>query len=165
MRLKLGGMVYFGDPVHSVEGWTEGNEIGKLWRRFEELCEAYADIIEEHAVELGVAYEIHIAYPETEVKEYHIFVGIETKGPVDYPLELFYKELPETQYAVFTMKGLEMAKEIAAIYTDWLPKSEYVESYPMLIQRYDMTRFKGLDDPDSEIDVMLPVRKADEVDK
>lgn len=52
-----------------------------------------------------------------------------------------------------------MAEQLETIYTDWLPNSEYVESYPMLIQRYDQKRFKSLDDPESEIDFMVPIRE------
>lgn len=73
----------------------------------------------------GIGYEIHISYPEDESKEYHIFVGIETKAPVGYPFELFYKELPSTKYAIFTSKGVDMVKDMALIYSDWLPNSKY----------------------------------------
>ena len=161
MTLKLMGMVYYGDPVHIYEGWTEGNEIGRLWNRFESLSQKYSSIIKEYVVNPGLGYEIHISYPEAESKEYHIFVGVETKTPVGYPLELFYKELPSTKYAIFTSKGVDMAKDMALIYSDWLPNSKYNESYPMLIERYDAKRYFGLNNPESEIDFMLPIREVE----
>ena len=157
--LKLMGMVYYGDPTHTYEGWTEGNEIGRLWSRFESLSNRYSSIMEKYVVNPGLGYEIHISYPEAESKEYHIFVGVETRAPVDYPLELFYKKLPLTKYAIFTSKGVDMAKDMALIYSDWLPNSKYCESYPMLIERYDAKRYLGLENPESEIDFMLPIRE------
>ncbi len=46
------------------------------------------------------------------------------------------------------------------IFQDWLgsDKSEYCQVYPYFIQRYG-SKFKGLDNPDSEIDWLIPVRK------
>ena len=162
ITLKLSGMVYFGNPVHTHEGWTEGNEVGKLWERFMKICIENADILEQVTVEPGIAYEAHIAYAGEPNQEYHIFVGIETKNPITYPIELFYKVMPNTKYAVFTAKGPNMADQIETIYTEWLPNSEYVESYPMLIQRYDQKRFRSLDDPDSEIDFMVPIKERED---
>jgi AraC family transcriptional regulator len=159
--LKLSGMVYFGNPVHSYEGWTEGNEIGKLWDRFTRICIENADELGKVTVEPGVAYEAHIAYAGEPNQEYHIFVGIETREPITYPIELFYKVMPASKYAVFTAKGHNMANQIETIYTEWLPNSLYVESYPMLIQRYDQKRFISLDDPESEIDFMVPIKERD----
>ena len=164
MTFKLVGMVYYGDPTHTYAGWTEGNEIGRLWNRFEALSNRYSSIMEKNVVNPGLGYEIHISYPEAESKEYHIFVGVEAWGPIDYPLELFYKELPSTRYAVFTSKGVDMAKVMAFIYSDWLPNSKYREAYPMLIERYDAERFFGLENPESEIDFMLPIREVDPTD-
>jgi hypothetical protein len=31
----LAGMSFFGDPFTSHAGWTEENEIGRLWQRFQ----------------------------------------------------------------------------------------------------------------------------------
>jgi AraC family transcriptional regulator len=161
--LKLSGMVYYGNPVHTHEGWTAGNEVGRLWSRFMKLCSENMEILNDLSIEPGVAYEAHIAYAGELDQEYHIFVGIETREPVGYPIELFYKIMPATKYAVFTAKGPNMADQIESIYTQWLPASKYVESYPMLIQKYDQKRFKSLNDPESEIDFMVPVKeKKDE---
>jgi predicted transcriptional regulator YdeE len=154
-------MVYFGNPVHTHEGWTEGNEIGKLWDRFSKIFIDNAKTLSYITVEPGIAYEAHIAYAGESNQEYHIFVGIETSEPVTYPIELFYKVMPRTKYAVFTAKGSNMANQIETIYTEWLPNSSYVESYPMLIQKYDQKRFNSLDDPESEIDFMVPIKERD----
>ena len=33
-RMLLLGLDFFGDPFQSSSGWTEENEIGRLWQRF-----------------------------------------------------------------------------------------------------------------------------------
>jgi AraC family transcriptional regulator len=152
-------MVYYGNPVHTYEGWNVQNEIGKLWSRFTDVCMRHAEEIAEHATEPDIAYEAHIAYPDQPDQEYYIFVGFRTEGPISTPIEFFYKEMPATRYAVFIAKGSDMPAQMEKIYTDWLPNSPYVESYPMLIERYNGKRFKGLEDPESEIDFMVPIRE------
>lgn len=162
ITLKLTGMVYYGNPVHTYEGWNIQNEIGKLWKRFTEICIKNAEVIEKHVTEPNLAYEAHIAYPDQSDQEYHIFVGFQTDEPISTPIEFFYKEMPATRYAVFTGKGKDMPAQMEKIYTEWLPNSPYTESYPMLIQRYDQTRFKELDDPESEIDFMVPIKERED---
>ena len=160
--LRLSGMVYYGNPVHTHEGWNVENEIGKLWYRFMKACMENPDIVKEYTVEPKIAYEAHIAYAGEPNKEYHIFVGIETKTPIQDPIEFFFKEFPLTKYAVFTAKGKDMAEQMEEIYTEWLPNSPYVESYPMMIQRYDQDKFKGLEDESSEIDFMIPIKERED---
>jgi AraC family transcriptional regulator len=162
ITLKLTGMVYYGNPVHSYEGWDVQNEIGKLWTRFTEVCLLNEEFIKKYTTEPNIAYEAHIAYPDQPDQEYHIFVGIRTEGPISTPIELFYKEMPATKYAIFTGRGTDMPAQMEKIYTEWLPNSPYIESYPMLIERYDQTRFKGLNDPDSEIDFMVPIKEKED---
>ena len=157
---KLSGMIYYGDPIHSHEGWSTENEIGKLWKRFEAVCIEHKEIIEQYAVEPLVAYEVHIAPPQSKHKEYHIFVGFETNNPLPEPLDLFYKVFPETKYAEFTMKGAEMAQQLEYMYYEWIQNSGYQESYPYMIQRYDLKRYKGLDDSETEIDFLLPIKEV-----
>lgn len=163
ISLKLSGMVYYGNPVHSHEGWTVGNEVGKLWDRFIKKMMANQEIINKHIIEPGIAYEAHIAESGELDQEYHIFVGIETTEPIKEPVEFFSKEFPCTRYAVFTAKGRGMAQQMEEVYEEWLPNSPYIESHPYMLQRYDQNRFKGLDDPDSEIDFMIPIKvRSDE---
>jgi AraC family transcriptional regulator len=159
-QYKLSGMIYYGDPIHSHEGWSTENEIGRLWQRFQTICFENKEIIEQYAVEPMVAYEVHIAPPQSKHKEYHIFVGFETNQPLPEPLELFYKVLPETRYAVFTMKGMEMAQQLEYMYYEWIQKSGYQESHSYMIQRYDLQRYKGLDNQDTEIDFLLPIKEV-----
>ena len=160
--LKLSGMVYFGNPVHTHEGWNIENEVGKLWNRFMKACMDKPEVIKKHSIEPKIAYEAHIAYAGESDQEYHIFVGMETLRPIQEPVEFFYKEFPSTKYAVFTAKGVNMAEQMEEVYTEWLPNSPYVESYPLMIQRYDQDKFKGLEDESSEIDFMIPIKERDD---
>jgi predicted transcriptional regulator YdeE len=45
-----------------------------------------------------------------------------------------------------------------AIYKEWLPGSAYEEAYPCTIERYDEDRFKGWGDPDSEVEIWVPIK-------
>ncbi len=162
ISLKLSGMVYYGNPVHTSDGWNVGNEIGKLWNRFIKVNQDNQETIQKQTVEPGIAYEAHIAYAGEKNQEYHIFVGIETTKPIQEPIEFFYKELPPTRYAIFTAKGLDMADQMEEVYTEWLPNSQYIESYPMMIQRYDQKKYKGLDNPSSEIEFMIPIKERED---
>jgi AraC family transcriptional regulator len=159
-QFKLSGMVYYGDPLHSHEGWTYENEIGKLWQRLMDVCMEHKEKLVGYAVDPNISYELHIAQPESETNEYHIFVGFETEQPIMEPVEFFYKVLPPTKYAVFTMKGMEAAKNMEYFYTEWLRTSGYRESYPFLLQRYDMGRYNSIEDPESEIDYLFPIKEA-----
>ena len=45
-----------------------------------------------------------------------------------------------------------------AIYKEWLPSSDYEEAFQCTIERYDEDRFKGWGDPDSEVEIWVPVK-------
>jgi AraC family transcriptional regulator len=47
-----------------------------------------------------------------------------------------------------------------AIYKGWLPQSGYEEAHKATVERYDGDRFKGVDDPESELEIWVPVRKV-----
>jgi predicted transcriptional regulator YdeE len=60
---------------------------------------------------------------------------------------------------VFTLKGEDMFSNWGdAIYKDWLPRSEYEEAFQITIERYDDDRFQGWGDPDSEVEIWVPVK-------
>ncbi|MCC7551969.1 MAG: GyrI-like domain-containing protein [Methanobacterium sp.] len=154
---KLVGCVYYGDPFHSSEEWSIENEIGVLWNRFFRLCQTYGHFIQEEAVN-DRAYEVHIQ-PEDyhETGKFFVYVGIEVKKLEKMPIEMFCKLLPSTKYAVFTFKGEDMFKGCEYIWNYWLPNSEYDEAYPYMVQAYDKNKFRGMDNPQSEVDFYVPV--------
>jgi len=75
------------------------------------------------------------------------------------PVNMVAKRIPEHQYAVFTCKGLsELGKTFQFAYKEWLPKSDYFMADPFDFELYD-ERFKGAEDPESVIDIYIPVKK------
>jgi AraC family transcriptional regulator len=161
-EMVLVGMVYYGDPFKSAGGWSQENEIGKLWQRFEAYWEKHDDAF-QHVVNPKVAYELHIGTDEfAETKEYYVMAGVQVSEIKSPPLPTFVKVLPPTQYAVFTLRGDEIRSNWhAAIYDEWLPGSGYREAFEVTIERYDGDRFKGADDPESELDILVPIVAKD----
>ncbi len=158
LPLKLIGCVFYGDPFHSAEGWSVENEIGLVWNRFLALYKKNKKMILEHQINPNTSYEVHIEPEEyKETKKFYVFVGVEVKGLEIIPLEMYLKILPVTMYAKFTFQGKQMFKGANYIYQEWLPQSNYREAFPFLIQAYDESRFKGLDNKDSELDFYIPI--------
>ena len=159
----LAGMVFYGDPFAGGEGWSQENEIGRLWGRFNRFWDEHQAEI-RHVVDGNVGYEVHIEPVDySETKCFYVMVGVEVSDLADLPLELSVKVLPAGTYAVFTLRGPEIASNWPdAIYKGWLPQSGYEEAHKATIERYDGDRFKGVDDPDSELEIWVPVRKAGE---
>ncbi len=152
-ELTLVGMVFYGDPFKDARGWSEENEIGKLWTRFV----AREKLIKNVTGHGG--YEVHIEPEEYEdTKKYYVFVGVKVGQVEDLPLEMFTKILPAGTYAVFTLKGEQITSDwTKAIYEEWLPGSGYRERDKFLIEYYDEKRFQGMDNPESQLDIYLPV--------
>ncbi|MFX1475631.1 MAG: GyrI-like domain-containing protein [Promethearchaeota archaeon] len=158
--LQLVGSVFYGDPFHAVGGWDPNNEIGLTWKRFMQLYQQHEARITSLRVDPDVSYEVHIEPAQyKEDKKYYVFVGVEVTELKDIPLELFGLTLPETLYATFTFKGKGMFKGGDYIWKQWLPNSAYIESYPFMMEAYHATRFRGLNDDESELDWIVPVRR------
>jgi len=156
--LTLVGMVFYGDPFNGGEGWSAENEIGRLWTRFV----AKEELIKNRIGEAG--YEVHIEPEEyKDTKNFYVFVGVEVEEADEVPHEMFVKVLPPTTYAVFTFKGEEIRSNWPeSIYKEWLAASPYEEAHKYLVEYYDPRRFKGMDNPESELDVYVPVKQKGE---
>ena len=153
------GMVYYGNPFHDPGAAPDQNEIGMLWGRFNTYYEDNPKAFKDEA-KPKVGWELHITTDEYEdTKQYYVMVGVEVSVIEDLPLPAFAKVLPAGSYAVFTLKGEEMFSNWGdAIYKDWLPGSAYEEALQITIERYDEDRFKGWGDPDSEVEIWVPVK-------
>ena len=66
-RIILVGFSLFGDPFAESGGWTEENEIGRLWNRFTAYFIEHGDRI-HHVKDAAVAYEVHVESAETATK-------------------------------------------------------------------------------------------------
>jgi predicted transcriptional regulator YdeE len=152
------GMVYYGNPFQEIEVAPDQNEVGKLWARFSTYYDNNPQVFKGE-VNPKVGWELHITTDEYEdTKEYYVMVGVEMSEIADLPLPTFAKVLPAGQYAVFTLKGEEMVKDWGkAIYKEWLPSSDYKEAFQCTIERYDEDRFKGWGDPESEVEIWVPI--------
>ncbi len=128
-----------------------GGNSGELWDVFMRIEK---DI--RHA-KPDVGYELRI-YPESSAK-CHVLVGVEVKSFEDQPMETFAKTIPAGLYAVFTHRlangGYTGANEGM---DTWLKESEYRQEHPICVQVFD-ERFKKGNQPDSEIDFLIPVKK------
>ena len=157
---KLLGCVYYGNPFHSAKGWDPNNEIGNTWKRFMSLGSKYNEFLEKIKTGDTYGYELHIEPPDYDLKKkFHVFVGIEVKSLEFFPLEMFYKILPNTKYLFFTTKY--MGEDSDYYFTKWLPESDYETSYPYIMQSYSPKRWKE-NDPDSLMDWYIPIKEKSE---
>lgn len=158
---KLLGCVFYGDPFHSAEEWSYENEIGKLWQRFGSLSYKYSVLMNKISLDNNIGWELHLEPEEyKETKNYYVMVGMEFSSIDEIPLELFVKILPKTTYIVFTSSMANKFKMGGYVYKKWMPKNSYEQNFPYVLQLYDRRRYKGLDDPQSEIDWYIPVKKV-----
>jgi predicted transcriptional regulator YdeE len=159
-QMTLLGMSFFGDPFRAAVGWSQENEIGRLWSRFEAyLADRSATL--RHVRDERVAYELHIDHAGTHATgEYEVFVGLEITALEDVPVQLLVKILPPGEYAVFTLQGAQITADWhQQIYAEWLPAAGYEPQHGYMFERYD-ERFKGMDRlEESTIEVHIPVRR------
>jgi AraC family transcriptional regulator len=156
-KITLLGMDFYGNVFQSGEAWSTGNAVGQLWQRFNGFYEKKKDLIKHLASESG--YELWIDFEgEEESKDKYIFIGVEVKKLDEPPLELVARVLPETRYAVYTLKGNDIKSDWSMKLLDWVSGAGLEQSYTYIIEYYDPARFKGMDSPDSELDIYVPVR-------
>jgi len=158
-QIILVGFSFFGDPFKFSGGWSEENEIGRLWKRFMAYLGEEGNQI-RNVKPGGGFYELHIDHPEMErTGEFEVFVGVEVDRLEDVPVRLSIKILPPTKYAVFTLAGQEIVADWSKEMADWLTRSGYQRAYAYGFQYYD-ERFKGMDQIDeSVLDMYVPVRQ------
>ncbi|MEM9954433.1 MAG: GyrI-like domain-containing protein [Chloroflexota bacterium] len=143
----LAGLSFFGDPFHTHAGWTEANEIGRLWKR----------LMNNKKQSQPTMYEVHIQHENSKLTgEFEVFVGFEVSDWSKTQPDLCLKVLPASLYAVFTFKG-EALYQDEALVDRWLEAEGYKTGHPYFIQRFDQ-RFKGIDRLDqSELDFLVPI--------
>jgi len=157
-KIILVGMDFYGNPYQEAGGWSMQNAIGQLWTRFDSFYKKNKDSIKHLASESG--YELWIDFEgEEDTNNNYIFVGVEVDRLDDLPLELVTKILPETRYAIFTLKGDEIKSDWPSkVLNPWLTDAGLEQSFTFIIEYYDSQRFKGIDNTDSELDIYVPIR-------
>lgn len=153
-------MSFYGDPFDTHAGWDEDNQIGLLWKRLFAFLQK--DAVFSSLSQSCAWYEVHIQSDETEAKgSFEVFVGVEfdLSRLSDLPAQLLVKNLPSTQYAIFTFEGEEISSDWGKTLEHWMSGSEYQSSGTYNFQYYD-ERFKGLDRiSESVLDVYIPIKK------
>ncbi len=161
-QIILVGFSFFGDPFKFSGGWTEENEIGRLWKRFMGYWTQHPGAI-EHVKTSAVLYEVHIEHPETpQTGEFEVFVGLEVEQLGALPIELLVKLLPPATYVVFTLRGQQINSDWSRLIQGWMTQEGYVRPHPYGFQLYD-ERFKDVQHIDESIlDVYVPIEPAHE---
>ena len=150
--MKLIGMMYYGDN----KNW----EIPRIWEEFIPLMPTIPNWLPVRE-SYGLCF-----YSESFSKSglFYYLAGAPVSSLDEIPMALVGKTLPASEYAVFTHKGplVGQANTVkdtyAYAYGTWLPKSPYGNPFSYDFEFYG-ERYKGNEDPDSEIDICIPIRK------
>lgn len=126
-------------------------DIAWLWQQFEQQYQQIKCAVPEQS------YEVHIEEPAGTGLHF-CFVGVQVTELNEVPPEMFIKLIPAGRYLLFTHCFRDGGFSIAfgEIY-EWLARSDYRPAYPLDIQCYDQ-RFKGPDNPESVLEILVPVR-------
>ena len=156
-RLYLAGYSFFGDPFSASGAWTEENEIGKLWKRFMTFFSERPEETPPSAVP-GIGYEVHIWNKDVmETGQYEVFVGMAIHKLDGIPIDFSIKIIPETKFAVFTLSGDQIEKDLTVEMSGWLEAAGLSQTGSFIYNLYD-ERYKGMDNlKDSEIEVYVPI--------
>jgi hypothetical protein len=88
-----------------------------------------------------------------------MMVGVQVSETEDLPGPILAKVLPAGQYAAHTLGGERMTGNSGeTIYREWLPSSAYWEAYSCIIGRHDEDHFRGWGDPESRMEVWVPIK-------
>lgn len=142
----LVGVVGTGESVSEID-------IAGLWDRFVSHEEKI-----QHKTGPEVGYELHIE-EETQPKMHFTLVGVAVEKLEALPLELFAKSVPGGTYVQYThhFKDGDYGDAFKLVY-DWIKQSAYEPAHAFDIQVYG-ERFKGSEDPDSVLEILVPVRE------
>jgi len=135
----------------SVTEKADSETIKMLWENLE-TCEKEIELKVP-----GVGYELHL---EEENKLHYCLTGLEVEKVRNLPLNCFAKTLPQGDYAVFSIQiGQIGFSEAYKNINRWLEENapEGAEAHKKFeIQVYD-SGFKGMDNPESTIDFLIPL--------
>lgn len=139
------GMIYFGD--------NQKGEIGQLWTEFNRRAGKI-----EHRVD-GAGYGFCFMDESSNPNFWYICsLAVDQIGEI--PMEMVAKTVPAQTYAVFTHKGpvATLGETYGQAYGTWLPGSEYEPAAHFDFEYYD-ERFTNTTDPNSELDIYIPIKR------
>jgi len=159
-QILLAGMSFYGDPFDIHAGWDEENRIGELWNRWMRFL-YHNPFCQNLAAEMPGFYEVHLYDEDTAEKGlFEVFVGIAIKESVLHkiPENLCLKNLPESNYAIFTLQGMDIKSDWENTIQLSLLESGLQRNDSYNFQYYD-ERFKGIQHIESSIlDVYIPIK-------
>lgn len=141
----------------------KNNTIPDLWRSFlprmDEIKNKISPEIALGVCEIGQDLKLEDLHEENEFSE---LVCIEVSSDRDIPRDMVSSQIPAQTYAVFTHKGTTGTLQTTYdyIYGTWLLKSDYELTLNYNFELYDTSRFFGIDNIESEIDIYVPIRKV-----
>lgn len=135
-------------------------DIPKLWEKF---CSRMCEI--KNAADNKTFYEVR--KPDMnfsmddfkETSEFTEIAGLEVTSIDTIPEGMITVTIPAGKYAVFTHKGnpINLRQTYEYIWGTWLPNSGYEADLRFDFELYG-ERFKGMEDPESEIDIHIPIK-------
>ena len=146
-KMFLAGVVVYGNPHKGL--------FGQAWDIFLKIKEQvkWKDDRKTYGVEF-------FTEEYDREKKWFYMVAMELPDLSEIPVNMVGKVIPANTYAAFTVKGgiKNLPKTSQYAHDEWLPKSQYEEADWFEFELYD-ERFKDIDDPDTEIDIYIPIRK------
>ena len=141
---KVVGMRYFGKNEH--------HEISELWGQ------ANQRLSEIHHAASQNAYGVCIMLPDAPTGEFEYIAGLEVSQAEEVPDGMVVREVPFSQYAVFTHLGSleELSATYEYIYRSWIPQSGYQLTGGPDFEMYneDFRDFA----PDSKFYIYVPIK-------
>jgi AraC family transcriptional regulator len=127
---------------------SDRSDICGLWTKYMEKGKAI-----KHKVE-GTGYELHRFLKDS----IEVTVATEVTQVDAIPEGMSVIHVPAGQYAVFTHRLANGGYEgLNPVMNEWLTTGPYEHADNFIIEAYD-ERFKGGNQPDSEIDFLIPIR-------
>ena len=141
---KVIGMRYFGK--------NENQEISDLWGKANQRMGEIRHVASQNA------YGVCIMLPDAPTGEFEYIAGLEVSQVEDVPDGMVVREVPASQYAVFTHLGSleELSATYEYIYRSWIPQSGYQLTGGPDFEMYNED-FKDFA-PDSKFYIYVPIK-------
>lgn len=149
-----------GAAVAGLRGQTTigKNVVPLLWKRFLEM-EGMITGRAKNARRFGICETDETVYTMNRDAVFSEFVGIEVESAKGLPEQFEQKILHAGKYAVFTHTGslARLRETFDFIWGTWFPASGTQLDYGEDFELYD-ERFRGPDNPESQIDIYVPIK-------
>lgn len=154
-KMKKDAFHIVGLQLHS----SRASEIPALWEKLDKVHHRIRHKVSE-TVFLGVME------PTGVNVEFYYIAGMEVTKISDVPEGMVGKSFPASEYVVFTHKGSTetLQDTYQYIYGTWFPKQKCRRGKGPEFERYDDERFFGPMDPNSEIDIYIPINSTDQLE-